>query len=100
MATTFVYDPTAPFVEQAPEQPLREARLKLKSLSGKVVGFIDNSKPNFSNLIDAISQNLIERYGVREVIRKRKPMASMPAAAADMRDLIARCDLIITGSGD
>jgi hypothetical protein len=100
MAKTLVYDPTAPFIEQAPEQALRETGLKLKSLSGKVVGFIDNSKPNFSNLIDAISQNLIERYGVKEVIRKRKPMASIPATAADMRDLVARCDLVITGSGD
>ena len=97
---TLVYDPTAPFVEQTLEQAAAEAGLALKSLRGKVVGFIDNSKPNFNNLIDAISQNLIERYGVKAVITRRKPMASVPATAAVMQELVDQCDLVITGSGD
>ncbi len=100
MPTTLVYDPTAAFVEQSPGLTLDNARYSLKSLSGKVVGFIDNSKPNFNNLVDAISQNLIERYGVKEVIKRRKPMASIPATSAVMQELVERCDLIITGSGD
>lgn len=100
MAKTWVYDPTAAFVEQALDQAVSNAGPGLKSLAGKVVGFIDNSKPNFDNLIDAISRTLIERYGVREVITRRKPMASVPATAAVMQELVDRCDLVITGSGD
>lgn len=100
MATTWVYDPTAAFVEQALDQAVSDAGNGLKSLSGKVVGFIDNSKPNFNHLIDAISRTLIERYGVREVITRRKPMASVPATAPVLQELVERCDLIITGSGD
>lgn len=100
MAKTLVYDPTAPFGDEAPENAVCDAGLAIKDLSGKVVGFIDNSKPNFDKLIDALSQSLIERYGVKEVVRKRKPMASVPATAADMQDLVERCDLVITGSGD
>ena len=100
MAKTWVYDPTAAFVEQAMDQAVSDAGHELKSLAGKVVGFIDNSKPNFDNLIATISRSLIERYGVKEVITRRKPMASVPATAAVMQELVDQCDLIITGSGD
>ena len=96
MAMILVYDPTAPLGEEG----IRQASHALKSLTGKVVGFIDNSKPNFSNLIDVISQSLIEHYGVKSVITRRKPMASVPATASDMKDLVEQCDLVITGSGD
>jgi len=96
MSTTLVYDPTAPFIDQ----PAREAGRLLKSLSGAVVGFIDNSKPNFNNLIDELSEALIRDHGVKAVIKRRKPMASIPASAAIMKELVEQCDLIITGSGD
>lgn len=95
-ATTLVYDPTAPFAEQAPAQPGR----LLPTLSGKVVGFIDNSKPNFNNLVEELAQALIERCGVKAVVRRRKPVASTPASEAMMKELVEQCDLIITGSGD
>lgn len=100
MTMTWVYDPTAAFVEQALDQAVGDVGHGLKTLSGKVVGFIDNSKPNFDNLIDAISRTLIERYGVKQVIKRRKPMASVPATAAVMQEMVEQCDLIITGSGD
>lgn len=44
-----VFNPAAPS-RSAPPQ----ARHVLRALSGAVVGFIDNSKPNFSHLADDI----------------------------------------------
>jgi len=95
MSTLLVYDPTAPAagkVEQA--HKLRDG------LAGKVVGFIDNAKPNFNLLVDDLAELLVERHGVRAVIKRGKRGASVPAPAAIVEELAAQCDLVITGSGD
>ncbi len=90
-----VFDPTAP----ARTGGLQQLRMP-DTLQGKVVGFIDNTKPNFSVLADDMAEMLKSRYGVREVVRHRKQMASVPAPEAAMKDIVDRCDLVITGSGD
>lgn len=92
---TQVYDPTAPG-----PQTTQDLRRSVGDLRGKVVGFIDNSKPNFNLLIDDISALLTSRYGVKAVVRHGKRGASMPATAQVIDDLAAQCDLVVTGSGD
>ena len=90
-----IFEPTALAREQG-----RAQITGLTSLKGKVVGFIDNAKPNFSHLVDDIGELLITRYGVAAVVKHRKRAASMPASVEVMRDLKEKCDLVITGSGD
>jgi len=90
-----VYDPTAP--SPGATQNLRRS---VGDLSGKVVDFIDNSKPNFNLLIDDLSTLLTERYGVKTIVKRGKRGASMPAAAQVIDELAAQCDLVVTGSGD
>jgi hypothetical protein len=90
-----VYDPTAPTLN--PPQSLRRS---LDDLSGKVVGFIDNAKPNFHYLVDDLGDLLRERYGVAGVIKRGKRGPAMPAGAAMIEELAEQCDLVITGSGD
>jgi hypothetical protein len=90
-----VYDPTAPSQNAA-----KNLRRPLGDLNGKVVGFIDNAKPNFNLLIDDLSALLASRYGVKTVVTRRKRGPSMPAAADVFDELAAQCDLVITGSGD
>ncbi len=93
--TQLVYDPVAPCLT-APQ----EARRSLDRLTGKVIGFIDNSKPNFNFLVDDLSELLIGKYGVAGVIKRRKRSASQGAAEAVMKELAEQCDAVITGSGD
>jgi hypothetical protein len=76
------------------------APLALESLAGKVVGVIDNSKQNFNLLADDLTALLVERYGAAGVVKHRKRTASEPASEEVFRDLAARCDLVIAGSGD
>ena len=90
-----VYDPTAP--GPAATQNLRRS---VGDLNGKVVGFIDNSKPNFNLLIDDLAALLSERYGVKSVIKHAKRSVATPAAAQVIDELAAQCDLVVTGSGD
>lgn len=90
-----LYDPTA--TRQAgPDQASRA----LATLSGKVVGFIDNAKPNFNHLVDDLADLLVSNYGVKRVIKRRKASASIPAPDDVVRELADECDLVITGSGD
>ncbi len=72
----------------------------LETLEGKVVGFIDNSKPNFNHLANDLGALLRERYGVAGVVHHRKRSASIPAPDTIYADIAEKCDLVITGSGD
>ncbi len=90
-----VYDPTSPS-----NTTPRKAPPPLDGLQGKVVGIIDNSKPNFEHLAADLGELLTSRYGVSRVVTQRKRSASMGAAAAVLDELVRECDLVITGSGD
>ena len=93
--TQWVYDPVAPCLT-APQQ----SRRALDRLAGKTIGFIDNSKPNFSFLADDLSELLVSKYGVASVVKRRKRSASQGATEAVMNELVEQCDAVITGSGD
>ena len=90
-----LYDPTA--TRQADPAV---ANATVTTLSGKVVGFIDNAKPNFNHLVDDIADLLVSNYGVKRVVKRRKTSASIPAPEEVVRELAQECDLVITGSGD
>jgi hypothetical protein len=90
-----LYDPTA----TRQSGPARASQT-LATLSGKVVGFIDNAKPNFNHLVDDLGALLVSNYGVKRIIKRRKASASIPAPDEVVRELADECDLVITGSGD
>ena len=90
-----LYDPTAPRQPEAGQEGS-----KLETLSGKVVGFIDNAKPNFDHLVDDLARLLLTQYGVARIVKRRKPSASIPASSEIVDELAAQCDLVIAGSGD
>lgn len=93
--SSLVFDPTSPSYSVA-----REAAAPLGDLRGKVVGFIDNSKPNFEHLAADLNALLLSRYGAARVVMRRKRSASMSAGATVLDELARECDLVITGSGD
>ena len=70
------------------------------SLTGLTVGFIDNTKHNFDRLADAFGALLRERYGVKEVVRRRKANAASGAPPEVLAELSKACDLVFAGSGD
>ncbi len=93
--TAIVFDPTAP----SDSKP-RQLRQTLDGLAGKVIGFVDNAKPNFHHLVDDLAELLTSKYGVSTIIKRRKRGAAVPAPDAVMKELAGQCDLVITGSGD
>ncbi len=95
-STVTILDPVAPAGVAQAERAFRP----LATLQGKVVGFIDNSKPNFSFLADDLADLLKSKYGVARAVRHRKPTASVSASREVFADIQKQCDLVITGSGD
>ena len=90
-----LFDPTAP--RRVDNQTVGRS---LSGFAGKVVGFVDNAKPNFDHLVDDLADLLVSRFGVSRVIKRRKRSASVPAPDAMIAELAEQCDLVITGSGD
>ena len=97
-ASVILYDPTAPRAKVPAK--VETAKPTLETLSGMVVGFIDNAKPNFNHLADDIGELLMKKYGVKQVLKRRKRAASVPAPDAVFQEYTEQCDLVITGSGD
>ena len=96
MKTVILFDPTAP----RGEGHLKSSRTAITRLSGAVVGFIDNAKPNFDHLVDDVAELLVKRYGARGTVKRRKPSASVPARPEVLDGLAHECDVVIAGSGD
>jgi len=101
MSMITLYDPTAAGAASCEADTAAASAANLiASLSGKVVGFIDNAKPNFRFLADDLAELLVSRYGVARVERHQKRAASIAADKEVLRRFADECDLVICGSGD
>jgi hypothetical protein len=88
-----LYDPTAePRTVPTPLAP------RLASLAGTRAGILDNGKANAGTLMLAVVERLKERYGVRDVIKREKPVAGPPAP--EIVDALSACDFVLVGSAD
>ena len=90
-----VLDPT---VEALPDSTFLAPRPE--DLSGKVVGLLSNHKRNADNLLDAIYALLQDTYEFKGAVRLDKGDASRPAPKHIMDELLGKCDLVITATGD
>jgi hypothetical protein len=73
---------------------------RLSDLRGKVVGLLDNSKPNADKLEERFEQLLRERLGIAGVVKRRKLTAQQGAPKAYLDELASQADFIISGLGD
>ncbi len=69
-------------------------------LRGKVIGLLDNSKPNADKLAERFAELLIEKYGVANVITRRKLTAQQGAPKEYLDELAAQADIVLSGLGD
>ena len=69
-------------------------------LQGKVVGFLDISKPKGDIFLKRLEELLTERYPIKEVIHRRKPTYTAPAPPSLREELANRCDVIIEALAD
>lgn len=88
-----IYDPTIPGPRPmgglAPRSPL----------AAKRVGLLDNSKRNSDKILEALGATLAERAGAQVVGMWRKPN-TLPVGPEIAGEMVAKCDVVITGIGD
>jgi hypothetical protein len=91
--TITVYDPTA-----EPKSTGVTLAPRLTTFRGKRAGILDNGKANAGAVMLAVAERLVASHGVAEIVKREKPVAGPPSAAA-LEDL-ARCDFALVGSSD
>lgn len=72
---------------------------RLRSLAGKVVAVLDNTKPNADTILTTAAAALVRDHGAREYRVFSKPNPAVPFQERDKEALLA-CDLLVTGTGD
>jgi hypothetical protein len=89
-----VLDPT-------PGTAPRAARLApaLATLAGTRIALLDNGKKNVRSFLDHVDDLLRTNYGVRDVVRVRKPSQNAPAPPELIAEL-ARADAAVSAVGD
>jgi hypothetical protein len=73
---------------------------RFQDLRGKVIGLLDNSKPNADKLAERFAELLKKEYGVARVISRRKLTAQQGAPKKYLDELAAQADFVLSGLGD
>lgn len=69
------------------------------SLTGKVVGLLDITKPRGDVFLDELEADL-RRRGVAEVVRYSKPTYTKPAPIDLRHEISTKCDVVIEALAD
>ncbi|MFC1492050.1 hypothetical protein ACFLQ0_05645 [Nitrospinota bacterium] len=87
-------DPTAGSASEPVALAARPA-----DLGGKVVGILDNTKEQADIILQTLWEGLREKYGMKEVVMRRKEHYSKPAPDAIIAEMADRCDVVICALG-
>jgi hypothetical protein len=90
-----ILDPT---VEAIPDRTNLAPRPQ--DLNGKMIGLLANGKRNSDKLLEAIYSLLEDTYQLQGAVRLNKGDASRPAPEPIIDELLNKCDLVITATGD
>jgi hypothetical protein len=74
----------------------------LPDLNGKVIGLVDNRKPNFDIFLERLETSLSQRFQFAGIVRLKKggTGATVPLTPAEMNELVSRCDAVVYGVCD
>jgi len=90
-----------PFID--PSRGGTRARLQRAArpgdLAGKVVGLLDNTKEQADIILEAIGEELKRRYGVAQVIMRRKKFFSKPARPELIDEMASQVQVAIAAVG-
>jgi hypothetical protein len=73
---------------------------RIRDLNGKTIGLLHSTKHNSDRVLDSLAELLASRWGVKKVIRERKPTFARPVPNDQAKALADTVDLVITGIGD
>lgn len=70
-----------------------------KDLSGKVVGFLDNTKEQADIILQTIGDAFREQHDVARLVINRKEHYSKPAAEDLIKQMAGECDAVVCALG-
>ena len=79
---------------------LSQAAERPQGLDGATIGIMHNCKPNGRELLSAIADLLCERFSIKEVVAPVRSEGIMLPSVAQLDDLAAKCDVVLSGLGD
>ena len=68
-------------------------------LAGKVIGLLDNTKEQADIILEAVCEDLRRRYGVAEVVMRRKEYFSKPATTELIDEMAKKVQVAIAAVG-
>ena len=68
-------------------------------LAGKVVGLLDNTKEQGDIILEAVAEGLRQRYGVADVVIRRKEFFSKPAKPELINELANKVQVVVAAVG-
>ena len=68
-------------------------------LAGKVVGLLDNTKEQADIILEAIGEGLRKRYGVADVVMRRKEFFSRPARPELLDEMSKKVQVAVAAVG-
>ena len=80
-------------------KPRIELAARPANLAGKVVGLLDNTKEQADIILQTLGEALRERYGVADVVIRRKEHYSKPATEALIDEMANEVDVAIAALG-
>jgi len=73
---------------------------RLDTLAGKTIGLLDINKAKGSFFLDRLEEVLRERYGVKEVVRRKKLSPGRLVHEPVKAELREKCDAVIEALSD
>ena len=73
---------------------------RLDTLDGTTIGLLDINKSKGVYFLDRIEETLRTRYGVKEVLRRKKVSPGRLASAQLQEELREKCDAVIEALSD
>lgn len=85
-----------------PTLEVESTRVERAPRSGeiRILGLLDNGKPNSDILLQKVAEKLREQHPDLQVKYYRKPGAYRPAPSALLDQVVAECDGVLVGIGD
>jgi hypothetical protein len=80
-------------------EPVTGLAPRVTEFKGKTVGLLDDGIMQSGVVMARMGELLQEKYGVGEVVLRRKPNLSAPAPKAMFEELLAEADFIVVGVG-
>ena len=77
---------------------------RVDDLNGKVIGLLNNGKPNFAIFLSRVEELLSQRFKFAEIVHVDKALAGSgvagPLPADEMEKFAARCEVVVNGMCD